>query len=485
MRGIMARPTCFGLIVGTRTIFNGELAKQARRQLLARLDSLGYDYVIPAELSTRNSAIETVKDAILCAELFRKEMDRIDGIIVVLPNFGDEVGIVETLVRARLDVPVLVQASDDENDKVSLALRRDAFCGKLSVCNNLFQNGIRFTDTATHTCAVDSPGFSADLARFAAVCRTVHGLSTARVGQIGTRPGAFRTVRYSEKLLQATGIVVEPVDLSEILARADKVKSDDPGLKAKLAAIGAYGRLASDALTPQVERQARFGLVVERWMDENELDASAIQCWDSLELNYGCAACLSMSMMGEDGRPSACETDIAGAVSMYALLLAGGSPPGFLDWNNNFTGHPDKCVGVHCSNYPKSFFGTTPEIGSLDVLGNSLGKESCFGAVKGKVQPGGMTFFRISTDDVAGRIKGYVGHGRFTEDAYGMDGGIAVCEVPRLRKLMATLCANGFEHHVAMARGSCAPILHEATGKYLGWTIYDHTGGDADAAVLL
>ena len=406
MRGIMARRTCFGLIVGTRNIFNGELAKEARKQLLAKLDKLGCDYVIPAEGATRNGAIESVKDAALCAELFRKESARIDGIVVVLPNFSDELGVVETLMRARLDVPVLIQASDDENDKVSLSQRRDSFCGKLSVCSNLFQNGIRFTDTATHTCAVDSPAFSADIARFAAVCRTVRGLRTARVGQIGTRPGAFRTVRYSEKLMQATGIAVEPIDLSEILGRANKVKADDPDLKAKLAAIKAYGRLAPDTVAERLERQARFGLVVERWMDENDLDASAIQCWDSIQYNYGCASCLSMSMMGEGGRPSACETDIAGAVSMYALLLAGGNPPGFLDWNNNFTGHPDKCVGTHCANYPKSFYGTEPEIGTLDILGNTIGREFCFGAVKGKVQPGEMTFFRISTDDTAGRIKG-------------------------------------------------------------------------------
>ena len=279
--------------------------------------------------------------------------------------------------------------------------------------------------------------------------------------------------------------MVEPVDLSEILARANKVKTGDPALKAKLAAIRAYGRLAPEAVAEKLERQARFGLVVERWMDENDLDASAIQCWDSIQYNYGCASCLSMSMMGEEGRPSACETDIAGAVSMYALLLAGGNPPGFLDWNNNFAGHPDKCVGTHCANYPRSFFGTEPEIGTLDILGNTIGRESCFGAVKGKVKAGEMTFFRMSTDDTAGRIKGYVGHGRFTDDPYGMDGGIAVCEVPRLRKLMATLCANGFEHHVAMARGSCAPVIREATEKYLGWAIYDHTGGDNDAAALI
>lgn len=485
MRGIMKRPTKFGLIVGTRNIFNGELARNARAELLAALDKLGIEYVLPPADATRNGAIETVKDAALCAEIFRAERDKIDGVVVVLPNFGDELGVVETLLRAKLDVPVLVHASDDENDKVDLKSRRDAFCGKLSVCSNLYQNGIKFTDTSGHTCAVSSSEFAADLKRFAAVCRTVKGLRTLRIGQIGTRPAAFRTVRYSEKLLQATGITVEPVDMSEIFAAAAKIGRGDAALRAKLDAIRAYGKIAVGIAPESVEKQAAFGLAIERWMDENDLDASAIQCWDSILDNYGCASCLSMSMMGEGGRPSACETDIAGVVSMYTLLLAGGSIPGFLDWNNNFAGDPNKCVCTHCSNYPKSFMGSELEIGNLDVLSTVRDPAHCFGAIKGHVRAGAMTFFRISTDDTKGRIKGYVGEGEFTNDPYGMDGGIAVCEVPRLRKLLATLCANGFEHHVAMARGSFAPVIREATDKYLGWTIYDHTGGDPDAAVVL
>jgi L-fucose isomerase-like protein len=485
MNGIMNRPTRFGLIVGTRNIFNGNLARNARTELLSVLKGLGIEYVIPPENATRNGAIETVKDAALCAELFRAERDTIDGVVVVLPNFGDELGVVETLLRANLDVPVLVQASDDENDKVDLTSRRDAFCGKLSVCNNLYQNGIKFTDTTRHTCAVTSSEFAEDLKRFAAVCRTVKGLRTLRVGQIGTRPGAFRTVRYSEKLLQMTGISVEPIDLSEIFAAAERIDSKDAEFQEKIDRIRSYGKIVPGIPRELIEKQAKLGLAIDRWMDTNDLDASAVQCWDSILDNYGCAACLSMSMMGESGRPSACETDIAGAVSMYALLLAGGSVPGFLDWNNNFAQDANKCVCTHCSNYPKSFMGNEIEIGNLDVLSTVRDPKSCFGAIKGHVATGKMTFFRISTDDTNGRIKAYVGEGAFTDDPYGMNGGIAVCEIPRMRKLLATLCANGFEHHVAMARGAFASVLNEATGKYLGWTVYDHTGGDPDAAVIL
>jgi L-fucose isomerase-like protein len=480
----MDRPLTFGLIVGTRGIFNPALAAQGRKELLGRLKKLGVECVIPDEKATQAGAIESMRDADICAELFRKNRERIDGVIVVLPNFGDELGVVETLRRSGLDVPVLIQASNDEIDKVDVKSRRDAFCGKLSVCNNLYQYGISFTDTAAHTTDIGGDEFGRDIDDFGRICRVVRGLRSARIAQIGTRPGAFQTVRYSEKLLQATGITVVPVDFSEIMARASALDDAAADVKTKLSEIRSYGRIPDRIAASSVDRQAKLSVAIESWMDEHECQASAVQCWDSVEYNYGCATCLTMSMMGEKLRPSACETDIAGAVSMYALLLASGNPPGFLDWNNNYADAVDKCVCTHCSNYPRSFLGREPEISDLDILGETIGRDRCFGAIKGRVAAGDMTFFRISTDDVRGRIKGYVGEGLFTDDEFGMDGGIAVCSVPRLRKLMATLCANGFEHHVAMTRGRWARIVHEAVTKYLGWTLYWH-GEPADRAVSL
>ncbi|MHC4628872.1 MAG: fucose isomerase, partial [Planctomycetota bacterium] len=205
---------------------------------------------------------------------------------------------------------------------------------------------------------------------------------------------------------------------------------------------------------------------------------SAIQCWESIENTYGCATCLSMSMMGQRHMPSACETDVTGVVSMYGLLLAGGNIPALLDWNNNYGNESDKCVCTHCSNFPRDFVGGDIEISNLDVLGTVLDRDRCFGAIKGKVTAGPMTFFRISTDDTRGRIKSYLGEGQFTDDPFGMDGGIAVCKVERLRKLLGYICQSGFEHHVGMARGHCAAVLKEAISKYIKWDIYYHNGAD-------
>lgn len=466
---------CFGIIIGTRAYFNSELAKDVRKQLLRTLADEGYDYVILPEdaTPTGSSSIETREDGLKCAELFRQNRDRIDGIIVSLPNFGFEIGIINAISVADLNVPILVQACDDENDKVDLDSRRDAFCGKISVCNNLYQYGIPFTDTTLHTYSIYSELLAKDINKFAGICRVVNGLRHARVGAIGARPAGFQTVRASEKLLQKSGITVVPVDLSEILGAARKIEDTDVELLKKLEEIKCYAVVPKE-YNDKLVLQAKFGVAVERWIEANQIDAVAVQCWDSLEQNYGCAACVTMSMLGEKLLPAACEVDIAGAVSMYALTLAAQGQSALLDWNNNFAEDRNKCVCTHCGNFPKSFVRNDLKLGTLGVLGRTLGKVNTFGAVYGKVTKGDFTFFRISTDDTKGTIKAYLGTGEITDDPYGMDGCIAVTKVDNLQILMKHICRNGFEHHVAMVCNDVKDILNEAIEGYLGWNLYVH-----------
>ena len=466
---------CFGIIIGTRAYFNSELAKDVRKQLLKTLADEGYDYVILPEdaTPTGSSSIETREDGLKCAELFRQNRDRIDGIIVSLPNFGFEIGIINAISVADLNVPVLVQACDDENDKVDLDSRRDAFCGKISVCNNLYQYGIPFTDTTLHTYSIYSELLAKDINKFAGICRVVNGLRHARIGAIGARPAGFQTVRASEKLLQKSGITVVPVDLSEILGAARKIEDTDAELLKKLEEIKCYAAVPKE-YSDKLVLQAKFGVAVERWIEANQIDAVAVQCWDSLEQNYGCAACVTMSMLGEKLLPAACEVDIAGAVSMYALTLAAQGQSALLDWNNNFAEDRNKCVCTHCGNFPKSFVRNDLKLGTLGVLGRTLGKVNTFGAVYGKVTKGDFTFFRISTDDTKGTIKAYLGTGEITDDPYGMDGCLAVTKVDNLQILMKHICRNGFEHHVAMVRNDVKDILNEAIEGYLGWNLYVH-----------
>lgn len=465
----------FGIIVSTRAFFPGALALTARGIVARRMAALGHEIVMIEESATKYGAIESYDDALKCAELFKSNRDRIDGVIVVLPNFGDEVGVSSTLALAKLDVPVLVVAADDCLDELDLAHRRDAFCGKLSVCANLNQNGIPFTNTKTHTLPLDSEVFDAEVDRFSRICAVVGGMKGARIGAIGTRPDAFRTTRYSEKLLQKSGITSLVIDMSDMQAMANSYTDDDPVITANLQRIRAYGNPNAEVTDEKLLKNAKLLAAVEAWVAKNHIDAYALQCWDSLEYHFGCAACLTMSMTGENGIPAACEMDVMGAVTMLAMKLATGTPAGYLDWNNNYADDRDKCICLHCSNFPKSFMQAgEPEIGSLDVLGTTINKELCFGACKGRVAAGPFTYAKITTDDFSGKVKFYTGHGEFTDDPAWTPGGFAVCKVPGLQSLMDHMCKNGFEHHVCMGRGEVADILMEALGNYLGWEGYCH-----------
>lgn len=212
------------------------------------------------------------------------------------------------------------------------------------------------------------------------------------------------------------------------------------------------------------------------WMNEYNIDATAIQCWSSLQANYGVNACTIMSMMSEKLMPSACEVDIAGVASMYALQLASGKPSALVDWNNSYADEPDKCVYYHCGNWAKSFVPEI-EIVAAEVLGSTLGMANTWGAVDGRTAAGPLTFARIDTDDRHGRINTYVGEGVFTNDYLSqMSGTRAVVEVAGLQKLMRHICKNGFAHHAAMSGSNVASVLAEAFENYLGWTVYHHEG---------
>lgn len=463
----------FGLIVTTRSFFPAHLVKTARESAVKLLTELGYDYVMVSEEETALGAVRTYEEAVKCAKLFKANADKIGGIIVVMPNFGEEAGVADAVKLSGLTVPVLVQACDDDFDKLDMDNRRDAFCGKLSLCNNLWQMGIPFSSTWTHTCAIDSPSFAADVKRFAALCDVVCAMRSSRIALLGVRPTAFRTVRFSEKLLQRIGIDIETVDMSDVMAKAASI-TDAQRIAWKIAQIKEYGRIPTYIPAEKIERQAKLCLAIEETVEALDCDASAIQCWDALQNHYGCASCLAMSMMGETGKPSACESDIMGAVTMLAMSRAAGSAAAYMDWNNNVRDERDKCICLHCSNFPKSFFQTDIEIENLDVLGSTLGADRCFGACKAQVAPGPMTFAKITTDDYTGELRAYVGEGEFLAEAIPTKGGVACCRVPGLQELMKYICENGYEHHVCFVRGHVADIIEEALEKYMGIKVYRH-----------
>lgn len=470
-REIDKNPT-FGIIMGNRDVFPDHLVKEGRKEIIDVMSKLGYNYVILNENDTPFGAVETYSDSKKCSELFKKNSDKIIGIILCLCNFGDEKAVATSLKLANLDVPVLVQASSDEIDKMGRKYRRDAFCGKISVCSVLYQYGIPFSLTSTHTCSIKSEIFKKDLLHFEKVCRVVNKLKNVRFGQIGTRPNAFETVRYSEKILQSNGITIEPIDMSEIFGMINLLKEDDPKIQQKIQFIKDYTPTANfpeDGLL----KLAKLAVVVENWVIDNDLDGFAFQCWPSIQDNFGIVPCAVMSMFSEGLVPAACEVDISGLIGMYILQVASESPSAILDWNNNYGEDPNKMVLFHCSNLPKSFFKDT-RMTIHPIIADQKGAELTFGAIQGRIKSKACTLLRIETDDIFGEIKALLVEGKYTDDTLETFGGFGVVEIPRLQSLLKTLCKEGFAHHVAATLNEVGDIVNEALFHYLDWNVIYH-----------
>ena len=468
------KKTTLAVLYGNRDFFPDALVLEARKDVEDLFKEFDVDMVALPKEATKNGSVETWAHSKECAELLKKHKEEIDGVLICMPNFSDEKGIADSLKLSGLNVPILVQAYPDDPVNLPLERRRDGFCGKISVCNNLRQYGYKYTLTTDHTSDPKCDQFKKDFTVFLGVCRVVKGLRNLRVGAVGARPNAFNTVRFSEKLLQQYGISVKTIDLSELFGKSIRMSDDHKDVKAKLQEIKNYIPTTGIPEEPLI-RMSKFAVVLNEWIKFQDITATALQCWDSIQMNLGINPCTLMSMMSNDLMPSACEVDVTGAVSMYALSQATGKPAALVDWNNNYADESDKCVFFHCGNWAKSFY---PDftMRNAEILATTLGEENTYGAINGRVAAGPMSFARITTDDNAGLIRAYMGDGQITDDKLDTFGSRAVVEVPGLQKLLKHICSYGFEHHAAFTNAYSAEIIAEAFGNYMGWDIYYHHG---------
>ena len=462
------------VIVGNRGFFDDRVVGEGRKAVLEALTKLNIETIVLDTDVTKMGAVETWDDAVKCGNLFRLHRERIAGVLVTLPNFGDEKGIADAMRLSGLDVPILIHACPDDLAVFSaLAGRRDAFCGKFSVCDVLQQYGYKYSLTASHVMDPSGEAFKQELLKFHAVCRVVSGLRGARIGAVGARPDSFKTVRFSEKLFERSGISISTLDMSQVFDPARRLTDSDPRVTSRVSAIKDYVPCQC-APEPSLLLMAKMSVILEEWMDANAIDATALQCWSSIQQNYGVNSCTLMSMMSDQLLPSACEVDISGVVTMLALQLASGRPSALVDWNNNYADDPDKCVFYHCGNWAKSLL-AKPEMVSAEILGAAFGNENTWGALDGRTAAGPFTYARVDTDDTNGRIKAYCGDGMLTDDPLTvMSGTKAVARIPELQQLFQKVCRRGFAHHAAITTGHVSAALEEAFGIYLGWDTFRH-----------
>lgn len=458
--------TTFALYFANRGFFPGELIADARKEMIQAVTDAGFGYICMEENLTRYGAVETIVEGQMFADFLKAHEGEYQGLIMCLPNFGDENG--ASVALKDLDVPVLVQAYPDELDKMDFAHRRDALCGKIAMCNVLRQLKIPYTLTTRTTVSPLADSFKEDLRLFAGTCRAVCGMKQFNIGAIGARTTAFKTVRCDEIAMANKRVNVETIDMSEVFARMGKVDGEKLEAKKKVyAALSDFGCYAPEKL----ENISRFGVVVDDLIEEFNLQAVAIRCWNELELTYGVAPCMTLCELNERGIVAACELDINNAVMMRALYLAADHPVMLLDVNNNYGDADDRCIFFHCGPVPQSLLAERGHIEEHLMFRKSFGEGTGVGINKAKIAINDVTVGSFKTEN--GQMCSFVTEGTLTDDfvGEGFFGCGIVFKKENIENMLGYMCRNGYRHHVAITKGNWSKSVQDAFDTYLGYQI--------------
>lgn len=455
----------FALFFGNRGFFPASLIAEARETLPKVLKEWGHNVILLDEDATRHGAVETAIEGQTYANFLYENKGKYDGVILCLPNFGDETGASTALKEA--GVPILIQAYPDEMDKMSPSQRRDGFCGKISIADVFRQHNIKFTALKPHVVHPESQAFKAQVDYFDRVCRVVKGTKNMIVGAIGARTTPFKTVRIDEIALQHHGITVETLDMSEVIWRVKSMNNGDNAYKEKVQMLQGYATW-DEVPDTAFENIAKLAVVLDEIIDEYQMDAIGIRCWTEIQKQLGISPCVMLGTLNNKGIGASCEVDIGSAIAMRVLHLASGEPPACLDWNNNYYDEDDKCILFHCGPVPKELMADAGRITDHDMLASSEGWGIGYGCHQGRLASFKFTFSNLLTD--RGALKWYLGQGEFTDDEIPQEffGCAGVVEVEHLQDVLLYVMHSGHRHHVNITPGIHIDPLKEALEYYLG-----------------
>ena len=447
-----------GFVPASRAMFDQQLAVSVRGACIAAMSDAGIQAVVPDSGLTKNGLVQSLDDAGKVGRLFDDE--GVAGVVIGALNFGEEIPAAIAATHGAADRPVMLFGIGEEGELTREGARRDAFCGLISIATALRHREAKFAFPRTAVGFPDAKGFAGALAEFRDACRGVSAVRGAVYGQFGPRPANFETCAFDElSLMRKLGIRVVPVPLTTLFAKA--------GYAREKSVRETYARMEEQVDRTGVSdldlsRMARLEVVLTEMVEENGLDGLGLQCWTSIQEDYGISPCFVMSRLTDRGIPCACEVDIHGVLSMHLLSAVAGMPAGLADWNNRHTSEPDIFSAWHCGVFPSSMAGGPRRLGFHNILAEDTGSpEGKYGTIELELESGPLTIARV-TEHPWDEWPVLVAEGEVVKAAgepYGSHGWVKVSDLDCLYAAVL----RGFPHHAAIARGHHAPALLAAS----------------------
>jgi len=455
------------LLVANRGFFPSSVIEAAYDEMRQAAAKAGVELLEIEKDKVKYGAVETTQEGMVYHDFLEQHHGEYDGVIICLPNFGDENGIKAAL--RDVNVPVLLQAYPDEIGKMDFASRRDAFCGKLGLCSVFKQMGFKFTSGKPFVMHPLSAAFEKELAEFVSICNIVKRMRYMRLGVFGARTTAFKSVRFDEGAMEARGCDTEVFDLTMVMEKYNEIdenSADVAFFKEKLLSAGDF----CDAADYALGNLAKFGATLKAFVDEQKLDAISVRCWSELQHMLKIAPCSLLGIFNMLGIPATCETDASNSIPQMALTCASGKSTACLDVNNNYGDEENKAILFHCGPVPVDLMVKKGHIEEHKMFTKTQGDNCSWGLNVGHIKPGVYTFAGARTEN--GEVHYYVEKGVITEDEIESEffGTCGVIEVENLQDKLFSMQEEGFRHHCIITPGDHVRAVEEALSKYLGYT---------------
>ncbi len=440
-----------GFVPAHRVPFDEKWAVDMRRRCLDVMASIpDVEFVVPDETLTQGGVVRNDSDADKVTELFRRE--GVQGIVIGAMTFGDEVAAV-AVAQNLPGLPVLLFGTKEGDFLPDGGRRSDAFCGTLSLSSGLYRRHIPFAFAGI--LFPEEPIFTEELNRFASTCNTVTHFLGARVALVGPRPERFETCACDEvAMIENFRQRLVPVALPAVFHAARALADDDPDVQA------IAGDIRGDLDTSQVAdasvlRLAKLERALVNLAQAKGVTAMGMQCWDTIQADYGVTPCLAMARLTEQGIMTACEVDVYGALTMLAQYEASRrtTVPHFIDWTIQHQELENVFFAWHCGNAPTclSAPGCRVRMREHSILSGGFTGTAAEGTAEFQVKGGTVTLSRLVEYD--NQFKMLITKGEVVPDDRDLRGSWSWVRVDDLESLYRTLVTEGFIHHASMIHG--------------------------------
>ena len=446
-----------GFVPAHRVPFDEQWAVDMRRRCLAAMDKIeDVEFVVPDEALTQGGLVRDDGDADKVVALFRRE--QIQGVVIGAMTFGDEVSAV-SVSQHLPGLPVLLFGTKEGDFLPDGGRRSDSFCGTLSIASGLYRRRIPFAFAGVLFPEEDR--FAEELRRFAATCNTARSFIGARVGLVGPRPERFETCACDEvAMIQSFGQRLVPISLPEVFNAARSLADGDAKVRAIIDDIRGRAE-TSEVAEATLLRLAKLEAGLMAFAEDKKLKAMGLQCWTTIQEDYGVTPCLAMGRLTERGIMTACEVDIYGALTMLAQYEATrrATVPHFIDWTIQHQDEENVFLAWHCGNAPMCLAapGCRAHVRVHSILGGQFEGEAGQGTGEFPLRPGTVTLSRLQEYD--NQFKMLITKGEIIPDDRSLRGSWSWVRVRDLDLLYRTLVEEGFVHHASMIHGDVTDVL--------------------------